>query len=201
MTAASSSTPPVILVDAHDQPIGLAEKMAAHESGALHRAVSVFAFDASDALLVQRRANGKYHSGGLWSNSACTHPRVGESPAEAAARCLREELGLESEMLAPAGWFIYRAQVSPSLVEHELDHVFVARVNASPEPNAEEVAEWRAVPIAQVEAELADAPERFTAWFALALAHLRAQPALSRVIALPRTDPRGTHPPAVRADD
>jgi isopentenyl-diphosphate delta-isomerase len=183
MRPADVSTPPVILVDEHDRPLGLAEKLSVHESGALHRAVSVFAFDASGALLLQRRAHGKYHSGGLWSNSACSHPRDGETPSEAAARCLREEMGLECEALEPAGAFIYRAQVSPTLVEHEFDHVFVARVSAPPAPRSEEVAAWRAVPVREVDAEWSADPARFSAWFPLALAHLRRQPAFSRLLA------------------
>jgi isopentenyl-diphosphate Delta-isomerase len=181
-TTADVTAPQVILVDEHDRPLGLAEKLAAHETGALHRAVSVFAIDAEGLLLVQRRADGKYHSGGLWSNSACSHPREGETPMQAAARCLREEMGLESDALEPAGWFIYRAQVAPTLVEHELDHVFVARVSGRPTPNAAEVSAWRAVSLEAVQAEAFADPSRFSAWFALALAHVRAQPALWRAI-------------------
>lgn len=180
MTVADGATPPVILVDEHDRPVGLAEKLAAHETGALHRAVSVFAFDQDGALLVQQRAEGKYHSGGLWSNSACSHPREGEAPKAAAARCLREEMGVDGDSFDAAGWFIYRAPVSPTLVEHELDHVFVTRVRTAPAPNPAEVSAWRAVPLEVVEQEVAADPSRFTAWFPLALAHLRGQPALGR---------------------
>lgn len=199
--AATGSPPPVILVDELDQPIGLAEKLAAHESGALHRAVSVFAFDPSGRLLLQCRAHGKYHSGGLWSNTACTHPREGESPTLAAERCMREEMGLDCDRLEPAGWFIYRAQVSPSLVEHELDHLFLAWVSAAPAPNRDEVSAWRAVPLDELAGELAANPERFTAWFPLALAQLRAQPALSRLSSARPIEARShATRPATRAD-
>lgn len=189
MNPADLAAPPVILVDERDAPIGLAGKLAAHETGALHRAVSVFAFDPAGRLLVQQRAPGKYHSGGLWSNSACSHPREGETPAAAAARCLHEELGLTCDTLEPASAFIYRAQVSPTLVEHEYDHVFVARVSATPTPNAEEVTAWRAVTLDEIDAEATAAPARFSAWFPLALAHLRRQPALLRAVQRAGTAP------------
>lgn len=165
-------SPPVILVDEHDREVGIAEKFEAHRRGALHRAVSVFAFDAAGALLLQRRARDKYHSGGLWSNTACTHPRVGETPADAARRCVREELGVECTTLTPAFSFIYRAQVSPTLVEHEYDHVFVARIVDRLSPNPREVEAWRAVPLGEVRAEAKASPASFSAWFPLALERL-----------------------------
>ena len=178
---ADAQPPPVILVDENDRAIGLAGKLAAHADGSLHRAVSVFAFDGSGSLLIQRRAMGKYHSGGLWSNSACTHPRVGEEPADAARRCLLEEMGVTCESLEYACAFVYRAQVSPTLIEHEYDHVFVARVRERPAPNADEVEEWRAVSLLDVERELGEDSARFSAWFPLALARLRPLAVTARV--------------------
>lgn len=164
---------PVLLVDDHDREVGRSEKLVAHERGLLHRAVSVFAFDASGALLLQRRAAGKYHSGGLWSNTACTHPRPNEGTERAARRCVLEEMGVACASIAPAFAFTYRAAVSPTLVEHELDHVFVARVTQLPAPNVEEVESWRAVPLAEVERECTLHASRFTVWFPMALARLR----------------------------
>ncbi len=163
---------PVLLVDADDREVGLSEKLAAHEQGLLHRAVSVFAFDATGALLLQRRAAGKYHSGGLWSNSACTHPRPHEGNERAARRCMEEELGVVCTSIVPAFSFTYRAQVTPTLVEHEFDHVFLARVIDAPAPNPSEVEAWRAVRLADVAQECAADPSRFSAWFPLALARL-----------------------------
>ncbi|MEP7383487.1 MAG: isopentenyl-diphosphate Delta-isomerase [Gemmatimonadota bacterium] len=171
-SGASTGSPPVVLVDERDQEIGIADKLAAHERGLLHRAVSVFAFNAAGALLLQRRAGRKYHSGGLWSNSACTHPRPQETNEAAARRCMLEELGVSCAILEPACIFTYRAEVSPILVEHELDHVFVARVTEPPSPNADEVETWRAVSLVDAERECADDSSRFSAWFPLALARL-----------------------------
>lgn len=167
------SEPQVILVDETDQAIGVSGKLDAHLSGALHRAVSVFAFDETGAMLIQRRAQEKYHSGGLWSNSACTHPKVGESSLEAARRCMREELGVECSRLDPAFVFTYRASVAADLIEHELDHVFVASLVGPVSPDSREVAEWRMVAPEEVAREVAADPAAFTAWFPLALERLR----------------------------
>ncbi len=84
----------IVLVDTEDRKVGTCPKLAAHEQGKLHRAVSVFVVDQHDRLLMQRRTEGKYHSGGLWSNTCCTHPAPGKSPAETAVRRLAEEMGI-----------------------------------------------------------------------------------------------------------
>ncbi|NNK81326.1 MAG: NUDIX domain-containing protein, partial [Flavobacteriales bacterium] len=85
----------VILVDESDRPQGLMEKMEAHEKAVLHRAFSVFVFDSEGRMLLQRRALEKYHSGGLWTNSCCSHPRENETTEEAAHRRLKEEMGFD----------------------------------------------------------------------------------------------------------
>jgi isopentenyl-diphosphate delta-isomerase len=158
----------VVLVDANDHAIGSEEKLLVHTLGSLHRAVSVFACDASGALIIQQRALTKYHSGGLWSNTACTHPRMDETPLEAAQRCLRQEMGAGA-VLHAAFRFRYRAAVPPGLIEHEYDHVFVGTIEGSPQPAPEEALAWRAVPPNELAAEVAAHPDAFTAWFRLAL--------------------------------
>jgi isopentenyl-diphosphate delta-isomerase len=169
----------VVLVDPSDRELGTAEKLEAHRTGALHRAVSVFAFDDAGRLLIQRRAVGKYHSGGLWSNSACTHPRPGESPAAAAARCLASEMGVHAIDLEPAFALTYRAVVSPTLTEHEFDHVFVAGLEGTPRADPAEVSEWRLEDAARVGAWARERPQDWTPWFRLlidrVLAHRVAQ--------------------------
>ena len=147
----------VVLVDERDVAIGTQEKLRAHRDAALHRAVSVFVFDGSGAMLLQRRAAGKYHSGGLWSNAACGHPRPGETPADAPHRRLREEMGIDCP-LAPAFTFTYRAELGAGLVEHEVDHVFVGRSGADPAPDPGEVDGWRWVALDAVRADLAAIP-------------------------------------------
>jgi len=162
----------VVLVDVNDRPVGTEEKLRAHTLGSLHRAVSVFAFDTSGRLVVQQRALAKYHSGGLWSNAACTHPRDGEIPLAAAERCLREELGVGAALRAVFR-FRYRAPVPPGLTEHEYDHVFVGTLNGAPNPSPHEVAAWRAAPPDDLAAEVIGRPEAFTVWFRLALPLLK----------------------------
>jgi isopentenyl-diphosphate Delta-isomerase len=158
----------VVLVDLDDRPTGTEDKLRAHTLGSLHRAVSVFATDATGSLIVQQRAFSKYHSGGLWSNAACTHPQPGEVPLAAAERCLREELAV-SALLRPAFRFRYRAAVPPGLIEHEYDHVFVGMLEGVPNPVPHEVAAWRAAPSDELAREIAEQPDAFTAWFRLAL--------------------------------
>ncbi|HEX8282914.1 MAG TPA: isopentenyl-diphosphate Delta-isomerase [Pyrinomonadaceae bacterium] len=158
----------VILVDECDRELGVAGKMSAHTEGALHRAFSVFIFDGAGRLLLQRRARGKYHSGGLWSNTACGHPRPGEPTATAARRRLREEMNLDCE-LREAFEFVYRAELGGALVEHEYDHVFVGTDDSEPEPDPSEVEEWRWVSMNELRRGLRDEPESYSFWLKVAV--------------------------------
>ena len=133
----------------------------------------MFVSDGTGRVLLQRRAAGKYHSPGAWSNTCCGHPRPGEETAAAAARRLHEEMGFACA-LAPAGSFTYRARVG-ELIEHEIDHVFTGRFDGTPQPDALEVAAWRWVDPAELAADLAVRPERYSVWLGLALEHVRAR--------------------------
>src|SRR5262245_54825248 len=106
-TEESLQDPRVILVDANDGEVGKEERMRAHREGLRHRAFSIFVFDRAGRLLLQRRAAGKYHSGGLWSNTCCSHPLPGESVLDAAHRRLREEMGFDCP-LQPSFTFVYK---------------------------------------------------------------------------------------------
>ncbi len=156
----------VVLVDENDSELGSMAKLEAHCSGSLHRAFSVFLFNDEGMLLLQKRADVKYHSAGLWSNTCCGHPRPGETTVLAAQRRLYEEMGLKVT-LREAGSFIYRADLGNGLSEHELDHILIGSVDRDPEPNAEEASDWRWVGREAIAAELGSSPERFTAWFPL----------------------------------
>jgi isopentenyl-diphosphate Delta-isomerase len=167
----------VILVDPDDVEIGSEQKLLAHRSGVLHRAFSVFVMNARGEILLQRRAEGKYHSAGLWTNTCCGHPRPGEDTRAAAERRLREEMGFGCALTRRHG-FLYRVELEPGLWEHEYDHVFVGRWDADPEPDPTEVAEWRWQDLGSVYREVRERPDAFTSWFRLALeglmpAHLR----------------------------
>jgi len=161
----------VVLVDPLDNEIGTAPKLRAHHDGSLHRAVSVFLHDRDGRMLLQRRAAGKYHSAGLWSNATCTHPRPGENPHRAATRRLREEMGLETE-LEHVFAVIYRLDVGGGLIEHEFDHVYVGEVARDPDPNPAEVMDWRWVTPAGLIQELGERPEAFSPWFRLIVPRL-----------------------------
>ncbi len=159
----------VVLVDAANRPQGTAEKLRAHTEGWLHRAFSVFVFDPQGRLLLQKRAPGKYHTGGLWSNTCCSHPPPGADPAAAAQDRLREEMGF-SCAVTPAFTKTYRAPVGNGLTEHELDHVFVATIDeVAVHANPDEVADWRWVAPAALRAHVASHPGHYTPWFRLLL--------------------------------
>jgi isopentenyl-diphosphate Delta-isomerase len=165
----------VILVDEHDRPIGVREKQRVHVEGTLHRAISIFVFDrAGERLLLQQRAFEKYHSGGLWSNTCCSHPAPGETAIDAAHRRLREELGFDCP-LDFAFSFTYRAEVGDSLVEHELDHVFIGYCDAVAAPDATEISAVAWMRIHELLADLAARPERYSPWFSIALDEMRAR--------------------------
>ncbi|MCE3259067.1 MAG: isopentenyl-diphosphate delta-isomerase, partial [Bacteroidetes bacterium] len=152
----------VILVDPDDTPIGTEEKLRAHQTGQLHRAISVFIFNSEKKMLLQQRAHGKYHSGGLWTNACCSHPRPGEDTKDAAVRRLKEEMGISLDELHYAFHFTYKAQLDNDLTEHEFDHVFIGRSDARPELNQEEVVDWNYFSIEEVENNLRKHPEQFT---------------------------------------
>jgi isopentenyl-diphosphate delta-isomerase len=154
----------VVLVDENDRELGTMEKMEAHLQGRLHRAFSVFIFNYDQELLIHRRALEKYHSGGLWTNTCCSHPMPGETTLEAAHRRLDEEMGMRAN-LDPLFRFHYRAELDQSLIEHELDHVFVGYSNTQPLINREEVCDYRWVHIEELMEEMNNEPEQFTAWF------------------------------------
>jgi isopentenyl-diphosphate Delta-isomerase len=170
----------LILVDREDVAVGVGRKRDVHVAGALHRAFSVFVFDDSGRMLLQRRAADKYHSGGLWSNTCCSHPRPGETTAAAARRRLLEEMGFHCD-LENAFSFIYRADVGGGLVEHEYDHVFIGRFNGEPAPDPAEVSDWRWVTAAGLEVETLRHPGRFTYWFRVAFEELRARGYLAQL--------------------
>lgn len=161
----------VVLVDRLDNALGTMPKMQAHRDGRLHRAISVFIYNDAGQLLLQKRAEGKYHSPGLWTNACCSHPRPNEQPHAAALRRLNEEMGIECP-LEYAFSFLYRAELEGGLVEHELDHVFVGNTEAVPAPDPDEVGGWRWTSPAEIERELATDPSRFTAWFPIAFEQL-----------------------------
>lgn len=173
MNTPSPATEWVQLVDAQDRPAGRAEKLDAHRRALLHRAFSVFVFDAAGRLLLQRRADGKYHSGGLWTNTCCGHPRPDEGLIDAAKRRMREEMGFDCA-LEPVGSLHYRLPVIGDLTEHEFDHLLCGQCETDPRPDPQEVSAWRRITWPELIAEMAAAPDAFTPWLREILAHRRS---------------------------
>ncbi|MEH3115676.1 isopentenyl-diphosphate Delta-isomerase [Pedobacter terrae] len=158
----------VILVDEEDVPKGQMDKMEAHEKGLLHRAFSVFIFNSKRELLLQQRALSKYHSRGLWTNTCCSHQRIGESNMQAAKRRLMEEMGLECE-LNFLFKFTYKAIFENGLTEHEIDHVFFGMSDQLPVINHEEVESFKYVDLEALVKDIEHNPEAYTPWLRICL--------------------------------
>lgn len=163
----------VILVDEQDNETGSMEKMEAHQKGLLHRAFSVFIFNAAGELLLQQRAASKYHSPLQWTNTCCSHQRKGETSIDAAKRRLKEEMGIECD-LTFAYTFLYKADVGQGLIEHELDHVLIGHFDGSSIPfNTNEVQAFKYASIEWIEKELTRNPDQFTKWFIITFNDLK----------------------------
>ena len=156
----------VILVDSEDNQVGICEKLEAHQKGLLHRAFSVFIFNDKKEWLIQQRAKGKYHSGGLWSNTCCCHPKPNESIDAAAKRRLFEEVGLHTKVARQFS-FEYTCSFEDGLIENELDHIFTGISNEIPELNLDEVQAMRFISFMDLKLEIQNNPDQFTVWFKL----------------------------------
>jgi len=154
----------VVLVDKNDNEVGVEEKILAHKKGLLHRAFSIFVFDNSKNLLIQKRSQSKYHSPGLWSNTCCSHPRPGEDLELAVHRRLKEEMGFDCE-LEEKFIFYYKVKFENDLFEHENDHIFVGNYQGEVFSNREEVEKYRWVSWDFLLNDIDKNPEIYTFWF------------------------------------
>jgi isopentenyl-diphosphate Delta-isomerase len=160
----------VILVDEHDNVVGTMEKLEAHRRGVLHRAFSILLFNTKGQVLLQKRSKNKYHSGGLWTNTCCSHPLPGETLEHATRRKLKQEMGIDLPTEF-AYKFMYRAQLDHGLTEYEYDHVYIGQFNDTPRVNADEVEDWKYADLAFLRQDVQQHPERYTYWFRLILNH------------------------------
>jgi isopentenyl-diphosphate delta-isomerase len=172
----------VVLVNELDQPVGTMEKMEAHEKGVLHRAFSVLLFNRKGELLLQKRAQSKYHSGGLWTNTCCSHPLPNETVTQAARRKLLQEMGIDAEPQI-AFSFIYQATFDNGLREHELDYVLIGTFDGEPILNPDEAEAWKWMRIENLAADIERFPGRYTAWFKILLQQPAFQDAILPVVA------------------
>lgn len=154
----------LVLVDDDDRETGTAEKLDAHRRGLLHRAFSVIVWDANGRQLLQKRAAGKYHSGGLWTNACCGHPRPGETIEDAARRRMGEEMGFTCP-LECLGTVRYQAMFDSGLSEHEIVHIFRGRYDGPVKPDPAEAEGYQWCDIEGIRIDIAAAPERFSIWF------------------------------------
>jgi isopentenyl-diphosphate delta-isomerase len=157
----------VILVNVSDEPTGTMEKTEAHRKAKLHRAFSIFIFNSKGEMLLQQRAFHKYHSGGLWSNACCSHPRPGEDTLAAAERRLTEEMGFNTP-LKKIFDFVYKAELDKGLAEYEFDHVFAGEYNGTIKADPEEVSDFCFKELKEIKLSLQSHPQNYTAWFHLA---------------------------------
>lgn len=163
----------VVLVNEHDVQTGIMEKMEAHRKPLLHRAFSVFLFNSQQKMLLQQRALTKYHSGGLWTNACCSHPRPGEKTFDAAQRRIREELGIEA-IIDFAFHFTYQAEFDNGLHEYEFDHVFTGIYDGELYPDPSEVGGYCYKSIEEIKQDLSLKPQLYTEWFKIALPKLES---------------------------
>ncbi len=157
----------VILVDENDNQVGVMPKLEAHQKGLLHRAFSVFIFNSKYELLLQKRASSKYHSGGLWTNTCCSHPREGEEILDAANRRLIEEMGIETS-LRKVYDFIYKAELDNDLTEHEFDHVLYGIYNEDPIINKDEADDFKWIDMDSLNEDIKTNGNNYTIWFKIA---------------------------------
>lgn len=153
----------LILVDENDNEIGLKDKLSAHQEGLLHRAFSIFIFNSGNELLLQQRADGKYHSGGLWSNTCCSHPNNIESFSETISRRLKEEMGIESEVEFQFK-FLYHTPFENGLMEHEMDYVYFGKSDEKPHPDSSEVKSWKYISLEALNEDISSNPQNYSVW-------------------------------------
>lgn len=158
----------LIIVDENDNQISTGEKLKIHQQGILHRCFSIFVFNSEGNLLLQKRSRSKYHSGGLWTNTCCSHPRDGEDIKIAVHRRLKEEMGFDCN-LKELFSFIYKAELDNNLTEHEYDHVFSGFYDGEIVANPEEVEDFKWIKPELLLKEINIGPKHFTVWLPIAL--------------------------------
>ncbi len=169
----------VILVDDNNQQTGEMEKLKAHIEGRLHRAFSIFIFNNKGELMLQQRNPSKYHSGGLWTNTCCSHPFPGETTSDAAKRRLYEEMGVHCS-LTEKSVMTYRAVLDNGIIENEIDHIFLGEYNDTPTINTVEVHNWMWITPEDLVCKIASQPEIFSSWIKLIIEQGHLKPLFNR---------------------
>ncbi|MFH1359232.1 MAG: isopentenyl-diphosphate Delta-isomerase [archaeon] len=158
----------IILVDENDNEIGIGEKLKVHQEAKLHRAFSIFIFNSKGELLIQKRADSKYHCGGLWSNTVCSHPRANEQIEDAIHRRLKQEMDFDCP-LKKLFKFHYKVKFDNSLTENEIDTVFIGKYDGEVKINKEEASDFKWISLEDLEKDIKLNNEKYTIWFKIAL--------------------------------
>jgi len=163
----------VVLVDKNNRKIGIKEKIKAHKEGKLHRAFSIFIFNSKGELLIQQRAKTKYHSGGLWSNTVCSHPKPNETYQQAVHRRLKEEMGFDCK-LKKLFCFIYNTGFVNGLIENEYDYIFIGKFDGKLKPNIKEIMNYKWISIKELKKDIKKNPNKYTIWLKIALKRIKS---------------------------
>jgi isopentenyl-diphosphate delta-isomerase len=155
--------PKILLVNKNDKEIGFDDKLKVHKLGLFHRAFSIFIFDSKGRLLIQKRAKNKYHSGGLWSNTCCSHQKQNETLDIATHKRLKEEIGFDCE-LKPSFNFSYQVKFDNGLIENEFDHVFIGFCDKSPKINPKEASDCKYIFLSELKLDIKNNPQNYTDW-------------------------------------
>jgi isopentenyl-diphosphate delta-isomerase len=172
----------LILVDKSDNPIDESEKLEAHQKGLLHRAFSLFVFNKDGEMLLQQRAKEKYHSGGLWSNAVCSHPRPKKNIFDEVQKRSQEEMGFICEKLEKVFPLYYKSEYENGLCEHEITHIFFGNYDKNPILNPEEVMNYKWLNLEKVQEEIKKFPENFTTWFRIILQNKKFEDAVENFL-------------------
>lgn len=163
----------VILVTRNNRKIGIEEKIKAHREGKLHRAFSIFIFNSKGESLIQQRAITKYHSGGLWSNTVCSHPKPTETYQQAVHRRLKEEMGFDCK-LEKISCFIYKTNFQSGLIENEYDCVFIGKFDGEPKPNTQEIMDYKWISTEELRQDILKNPKKYSVWLITALKRIES---------------------------
>lgn len=169
----------IVTVDEMDREVGAIEKIKAHKEAVLHRAFSVIVRNSKGEILLQQRYHGKYHSPSLWTNTCCSHQRVGETLEQSIHRRMKEEMGFDCDV-REVFHFLYKAEFDNQLTEHEIDHVFIGEYDGVVNPDPMEVENIRWMTVDALRQDMKENPDQYTVWFQILMGRPEMELALQK---------------------
>jgi isopentenyl-diphosphate Delta-isomerase len=161
----------IVVVDKDNNFIKLEEKMKVHELGLLHRAFSLIIFNSKNEMLIHKRALSKYHCPGMWSNACCSHPSLDNDIFFDIKKRLDEEMGMKVNNIKELFTFTYKKEFNNGLIENEIDRIFIAFSDEKPNPNPEEVDDYKYIKLDELYEDIEKNPDNYTYWFKEILNH------------------------------